>query len=810
MKIKCLCLLASALYACTPLNPDVVDDPSGQPVQMTFKGMQENSVTKTTLGSDYSIGWSTTDAVTIFAATGVAGSKFNVSSTEDGGKVATFSGLSHATANGYYYALYPASSDARLVSTSGTVLASLPTTQTGVENSFDPSACLSIARVNTETPDANNILHFKNAVALLSFTVPGDYVSRVKIESRNGNVAMTGPANISYNDGAPVVSPTTASKNYVELTGLAGNIGKRFYVAVYPGNYSAGFILTYYTDQMYNRYYSTKGLDLERNSVVKLVDKNWAVNNDRPQNESGTELISPVISSGGQASSSTATITFSCGSGKRDTYKFYLRDASASGTGTQVGSINTGSGQYGSYTYTFTGLTTGKTYDFGVSAARTAPSDDPDVSTFGDSPITWLEDITINAAVSNMTVSVESSAVNYYNFIVNYKIKGLSSTGEEHGLIFSYTNSAPTCGAVGAEGKLPGPVFTSTGTVSATQCVPNACLRPGEPCYVRAYCFDSGSGNYVYSAVQTLTLSAQPAGLSISKTARTSPASGIDLYSFKAGGTYNGYVAEAVCTSSSPIKLGVHNANMGSTSAISMSSQRSTSGALVLINGQIFGSQGNIGLAYKGGSIKYNNSSDGTSNCRGYSNTYTTTWQPITRAILGVTSNGTPGAYWCSLIDGTAYFFDRPIPAGTAGSLVYPQVTSSSGPGPKRSWSPAEALSTGPMLLYGGNVCVSEDRIATGIYYTNYELWETTSGNIYGSSRPRTAIGYNSSTNKVYLVVVTSNSTLTNMARIMKGLGCDYAMNLDGGGSTQMQVKGQGEMTSNNRDVKSTIGFFAR
>ena len=148
-----------------------------------------------------------------------------------------------------------------------------------------------------------------------------------------------------------------------------------------------------------------------------------------------------------------------------------------------------------------------------------------------------------------------------------------------------------------------------------------------------------------------------------------------------------------------------------------MASQLSSSGALVLINGQIFGGQGNIGLAYTGGNLRYNNSSDdGISACRGYGNSYTT-WQPVTRAILGVDTSGTPGAYWCSLVNGTPYFFDRPIPAGTA---VYPQASSSSGPGPARAWSPSEALSTGPMLLYGGKVCVSEDNIKTGVYYNNY------------------------------------------------------------------------------------------
>ena len=805
---KSVLLLCAALCACTIQGPEVIVVPSSSLVQMSFTGIQDDAgnFSKTTLGGDYSIRWSGSDAITVFSLTGEAGTTFNVASTENDGTVATFTGLTHATANGYYYALSPASASARLVSTSGTVFASLPSSQTGVQDSYDPAAILSVASVDTETADADNILHFKNACALLSFLVPGNYINRVKIESRDGSVAMTGPANISYNDGEPSVSPTSASKNYVEVNVPESSAGKRFYAVVYPGNFSQGFKVTFYTSsQAYNRYTSTKGVELDRNSIMRLIEKNWTVVDDRPsKSESGIELIAPVIASGGQASESSATITVSCASGKRDTYKFYVRDALSMGEGSSDGSINTGSGKYGSYSHTFSGLTTGRTYDLGVSAACVGEAG------YGDSPITWLEDITINAVVSDMTVNVESTAANYYNFVVNYTLGGVTSTGAEHGLIFSYSNSSPTCGAVGAAGKLPGPVLPNTGTVSLTQCVPNACLVPGEICYVRAYCFDNAAGNYVYSPVQKLTLKSQPAAYSISKSAMSSPGTGISLYSFTANGSYNGYVAEADCSSSSPVRLGVYNANLGKTDAVSMASQLSSSGALVLINGQIFGSQGNIGLAYTGGTLKYNNySDDGISACRGYNNTYTTTWQPVTRAILGVDASGAPAAYWCSLISGTPYFFNRPIPAGTAGTKVYPQVTASSGPGPAQSWSPQEALSTGPMLLYDGKVCVSEDKISTGVYYTNYELWETTAGNIYGSSRHRTAIGYDS-TGKVYLVVVESNITITGMARVMKGLGCSYAMNLDGGGSTQMQVSGQGELTGNNRNVKSTVGFFLR
>lgn len=816
MKTRYLYILSALLLtACAqelPEEPITQQEPETQELipdgfqRMTFAAEAEETATKTTLGTDFSIHWSSSDAISLFATTGAAGERFSVATTTDEGRKATFSGLSPETSNGYYYAVYPYSADARLVATSGTVQAALPTVQTGVQDSFAANASLAVACVNTEAADAESILRFRNVGALLSFTVPGNYLNKVRIASRDGSVAMTGPANIRYNDGEPVVSPTTASKNYVEVTFPQGTIGKVFYAVVYPGNYSQGFELTFFNSgNSYNRYTSTKPLNLKRNANVRLASKNWGTNDDRASSESGTELIAPTISSGGQASATSATITFSCGSGKRDTYKFYLRDASSMGEGTLVDSNHTGSGQYGSYSYTFNGLTTGGCYDLGVSAACV------DESGYGDSPITWLEDVAINAEVSSLSVTVTSTAENYYDFIVNYKIEGLTSTGSEHGVLFSYTNPMPTCGNSTAN-KLPGPVFTSTGTVTATQCIPNSVLRPGEKCYVRAYCFAEDAGNYVYSPIQELTLPEQPGGFSITTSAKTSPNSAVTIRSFTAGGSYKGYYAAADVSSSSSVRLGVNNAPMGSSSAISMSSQLSSSGALVLLNGQIFGTQGNIGLAYVNGNLRYNNSSsDGISACRGYSNSYTTTWQPVTRAILGVDASGNPGAYWCSLIDNTPYFFNRPIPAGTAGSLVYPQVTAGNAvPGPKQSWSPAWALSTGPMLLYAGNVCVSEDKISNGVYYTNYELWETSSGNIYGSSRSRSAIGYNSSDGKFYLVVVTSNVTMTQLARIMKGIGCDYAMNLDGGQSAQMYVKGTGELTGNSRAVKSTIGFFAR
>ena len=773
-------------------------------VPMSFRARAEAG-TRTSLNADYGIVWSTSDRITLFSETGVPGRTFSVDHVEEGGTVATFSGLTTTSTNGYYYALYPAQEQATLVATSGTVNAELPTSQAGVVGSFANGAALSVAQVRADAAEDTDILHFRNVGALLGVKVPGNYVTSIRITSRDGNVAMTGGADIRYNDGEPVVYPTSRSKNYVELTGLSGKIGKTVYAVVYPGEYSQGFEVSFITETIYNTYKSSTPLSLKRNGNVYLIDRDWSVNNDRVGPHAGyTRLITPVVGQCAQSGPGAVKMTFTCSSGKKAGYKLYVRDAASMGEGECVATVSDPSLQ----SYTFTGLTTGASYDFGV-AAFPNPGNTEGLA---DSETAWADDVTVNAASSDVKVSIVSTAENYYNLIVNYSVSGLSEAGVEHGLVFSATDPAPTRGSVGAEGTLPGPVLTSISATTVRQCVPNAALSPGTTYHIRAYCFDPASGNYVYSTVKSLRLGAQPAALSISRSSLASPGAGVSVYSFVAGGSYSGWYATADCSASAPAALRVLNVPSGKISASKVSAQAAGSGALVLVNGQIFGSY-NQGIAYSGGALKYSPTAAGPDADYLYCmhGTSYSPVQPMTRAILGVDAAGRPGAWWSScLADGTVRFYGRPIPAGTAAPLVYPQVTASSGPGPAQAWAPAEALSTGPMLLFDGKVCVSEDRITTGVYYTNYELWETTSGNIYGSSRPRTAIGYDSGPGRVYLCVVSSNITLTALARVMKGLGCDYAMNLDGGGSSGMYVQGDGMYGNSSRAVGSTVGFFAR
>ncbi len=90
-------------------------------------------------------------------------------------------------------------------------------------------------------------------------------------------------------------------------------------------------------------------------------------------------------------------------------------------------------------------------------------------------------------------------------------------------------------------------------------------------------------------------------------------------------------------------------------------------------------------------------------------------------------------------------------------------------------------ISGGPYLVKNGEVFVdiAEEKLLA-----------------IGGRNPRTAIGYTKDNNLIFVVVdgregSSIGMTLTELAYLMKSLGCVNAINLDGGGSTVMYVNGQ-------------------
>ncbi len=152
------------------------------------------------------------------------------------------------------------------------------------------------------------------------------------------------------------------------------------------------------------------------------------------------------------------------------------------------------------------------------------------------------------------------------------------------------------------------------------------------------------------------------------------------------------------------------------------------------------------------------------------------------RAALGQMADGTFEATWVYCIGGKPYSFPSPLDNDERTHTFMSSAPTASTVGAKL-WEPKEAIGGGPMLVFGGK------NVAMDYYYR--EIMDT--GGTAGTSRqPRTAIGATKE-GKLMLLVCDGRGqngskglTLSEMADIFVEAGMDYAINLDGGGSSAM------------------------
>lgn len=287
---------------------------------------------------------------------------------------------------------------------------------------------------------------------------------------------------------------------------------------------------------------------------------------------------------------------------------------------------------------------------------------------------------------------------------------------------------------------------------------------------------------------------------------------------FKTEGTLNGRPLQAwyaAAKTDADVKLRVLFPGLDNKQTIDAQAE-SEEKCLVLINGGIFGRLNNGLAVCEGQQTPWARvEEDNWDVDRQY-------WGPdsklhtVSRGLFGVDQDGVPGVFWSyTPSHGTVYVYDQPIPT-VAGGPVQPGGTDSF-PCERVQWTPYNAITCGPVLLQNGKCPINKNKTAAGYWETNYELW---ADDIYGVDvlADRTAVGYLEDGSTVLCIVdgridTSNGATTLEMAAIMKGLGCVGALNLDGGGSTGMWVKGKGhlnDLTGGNRAVLTTIGFFTK
>ena len=466
--------------------------------------------------------------------------------------------------------------------------------------------------------------------------------------------------------------------------------------------------------------------------------------------------------------------------------------------------------------YVFEGLTAGVEYDFGVQAVAEdmryhskvvylnnyvleAPQE-PETPTEPETPA----EPEVPAVAPQLIPQITKVNASYAYIAVSYKVQKINGSNPEHGVCFSAAG-VPTVDDI----KAYGPAISANKEI--LQVVPNAYLEDGKEYQMCVYIKDGSE--YRYSEPQAVKLEAQPAAVELKWEKQAyAEAEGVEIY--KTTSQLNGRNLNAWYAIADPSKVDfkVLNTPTGkaNTKTVSYQAENADGDCLVLINGGVFGNY-HIGVIHVDGKPQewvdfvydkyWNPNGDGTS------------WY-ITRPIIGVDKSGKAAAYWtASPSVGTYYHYDRPLPT-VPGEAAYPAATATY-PVESINWTPYNALSTGPMVLYDGKCCVNHEKAASGAYMTNYECWAL---DIYEGNPDRTAVGVTED-GKIVLFICdgridqSKGATLEEVAMIMKSVGCVHAMNLDGGGSTGMWVKGSGMINYKDgswRTVKSTLGFFTK
>ena len=153
----------------------------------------------------------------------------------------------------------------------------------------------------------------------------------------------------------------------------------------------------------------------------------------------------------------------------------------------------------------------------------------------------------------------------------------------------------------------------------------------------------------------------------------------------------------------------------------------------------------------------------------------------VTRSAFGIRANRTFDVAWVAQQGDVVWAYPKPVAHTATTVAASPAGDLTSG---GKVWDVVDALGAGPTLISDG---VIQDSYENEVFFD--------SGFPNNEPYSRSAIGY---TKNNHLILFTTDSrsrgqglTLLQTAREMQRLGCVEAMNLDGGGSETLVVKGQ-------------------
>ncbi len=433
------------------------------------------------------------------------------------------------------------------------------------------------------------------------------------------------------------------------------------------------------------------------------------------------------------------------------------------------------------------------------------------------SDIVWSDLFTMTDPDKPKVVLQDSPLSLPASVVVKYSFDNLDKTDNPSCGVCWNTSGSPTVADVHQDGPI-----LSKDSKGEMQGISNVLLDYGKEYYFRAYL--KSSGKIYYSNEVKGTLGEEPKPITFNWTRVSTPTLPSDIEVYTTSDQLNGRVFNAwyaiADIPAGNVEFRVYVPDNLTT--VGQQYEDNQPDCQLLVNAAYFYGNYNIGVSAVNGVISgVINDLQGSLDKSNEPEEYAT-YYPATRGIFGTDASGKPKTCWVGSNSGN-YFYDRPLPS-IKGETKYSKVSASM-PTEPISWSPKYAVTGGPVLLYDGKCPFDFTETEKGeqYYYDNFEIIPY---DLYGPGvRPdRTAVGQTAD-GKIILFVcdgrikTSLGALLDELAMIMKGLGCTYAVNFDGGGSTTMICEGKrlnseisnwdGTKTEN-RKVKSTMGFFKK
>ena len=252
--LSAVAVLAAA--SCAQIEQNLPQEPAGETVTFTAT----TDATKTVLIDTDDVNkteWVSGDKITIH--NGTSGYEFT---TADAGSRAVFSYVGTDFSGDKFIAVYPAGTYEADVEAK-TVKANIPTYQASRSNTYNEGAALAVAYTES------NSLAFKNASALLKFTVKGNNIKGVIFFGHNGE-AVSGDVQVTLDAEGKIASvvpqETTITENDVTETKMITHAKiwaetenycfaeeTTYYLAVVPQTFDKGFTVQLEVDGVGNK-----------------------------------------------------------------------------------------------------------------------------------------------------------------------------------------------------------------------------------------------------------------------------------------------------------------------------------------------------------------------------------------------------------------------------------------------------------------------------------------------------------------------------------------------------------------------------